>query len=60
MNNGLLKASTEKGAPVTMARLILAEGPLGEKQIVRGMMILTAVSSVLALVTYWIMLSGRI
>lgn len=60
MNNGLLKASTEKGAPVTMARLILAEGPIGEKQIVKGMMILTAVSSILALVTYWIMLSGRI
>jgi len=60
LKNGLLKASTEKGAPVTMARLILAEGPLGEKQIVRGMMILTAVSSVLALVTYWITLGGRI
>jgi UDP-N-acetylglucosamine--dolichyl-phosphate N-acetylglucosaminephosphotransferase len=59
MKNGLLKASAEKDAPVTMARLILAEGPLGEKEIVRGMMILTAVSSALALLTYWITLSGR-
>ncbi len=60
LKNGLLKASTEKGAPVTMARLILANGPLGEKEIVRGMMILTAVSSFLALLTYWIMLVGRL
>jgi UDP-N-acetylglucosamine--dolichyl-phosphate N-acetylglucosaminephosphotransferase len=60
LKNGLLKASTEKRAPITMARLILAEGPLGEKEIVKGMMILTAVSSVLAVATYWITLVGRI
>jgi UDP-N-acetylglucosamine--dolichyl-phosphate N-acetylglucosaminephosphotransferase len=60
LENGLLKASTEKGAPVTMARLILAEGPLGERQIVKGMMILTAVSSILAVATYWITLVGKI
>jgi UDP-N-acetylglucosamine--dolichyl-phosphate N-acetylglucosaminephosphotransferase len=60
LDNGLLKASTEKGAPVTVARLILAEGPLGEKDIVKGMMILTAVSSCLALLTYWIMVAVRL
>ena len=60
LDNGLLKASTEKGAPVTVARLILAEGPLGEKDIVRGIMILTAVSSCLALITYWIMVAVRL
>ncbi len=54
LDNGLLEASNEKGAPVTLTRLILASGPLGEKQIVRAMMILTAVSSMLAIVTYWI------
>jgi len=54
LGNGLLEASNEKGAPVTLTRLILASGPLGEKQIVRAMMILTAVSSMLAIVTYWI------
>ena len=54
LDNGLLQASNEKGAPVTLTRLILAAGPLGEKQIVRSMMILTAISSVLAVVTYWI------
>lgn len=60
LDNGLLKANTEKGAPVTVARLILAEGPLGEKDIVKGMMILTAVSSCLALLTYWIMVAVRL
>jgi UDP-N-acetylglucosamine--dolichyl-phosphate N-acetylglucosaminephosphotransferase len=54
LDNGLLEASNEKGAPVTLTRLILASGPLGEKQIVRAMIILTAVSSMLAVVTYWI------
>jgi hypothetical protein len=38
----------------------LAEGPLGEKDIVKGMMILTAVSSCLALLTYWIMVAVRL
>ena len=60
LDNGLLQASTEKGAPVTVARLILAEGPLGEKDIVKGIMILTAVSSCLALLTYWIMVAARL
>ena len=60
LDNGLLEASTEKGAPVTVARLILAEGPLGEKDIVRGMMILTAVSSCLAILTYWIMVAVKL
>jgi UDP-N-acetylmuramyl pentapeptide phosphotransferase/UDP-N-acetylglucosamine-1-phosphate transferase len=60
LDNGLLEASTEKGAPVTMARLILAEGPLGEKDIVRGIMILTAVSSCLAILTYWITVAVKI
>jgi len=54
LDNGLLAASNEKGAPVTLTRLILASGPLGEKQIVRAMMILTVVSSMLAIATYWI------
>ncbi len=52
--NGLLRASNQKGAPVTLARLILAAGPLGEKEVVRAMMALTAVSSLLAVLTYWL------
>jgi UDP-N-acetylglucosamine--dolichyl-phosphate N-acetylglucosaminephosphotransferase len=55
LDDGLLRASSRKGAPVTLARLILAAGPLGEKDVVRAMMMLTAVSSLLAVFTYWIM-----
>jgi UDP-N-acetylglucosamine--dolichyl-phosphate N-acetylglucosaminephosphotransferase len=57
LDNGLLQASAEKGAPITLARLILASGPWGEKEIVRGMMLLTCVSCILATITYWIMVS---
>jgi UDP-N-acetylglucosamine--dolichyl-phosphate N-acetylglucosaminephosphotransferase len=59
LDNGLLQASAEKGAPITLARLILAAGPLGEKEIVRGMMLLTCVSCILATITYWIMVSVK-
>jgi UDP-N-acetylglucosamine--dolichyl-phosphate N-acetylglucosaminephosphotransferase len=57
LDNGLLEASSEKGAPVTLARLILAEGPLSEKQVVNGMIFLTTTSCALALITYWIMVT---
>ncbi len=59
-SDGLLEANTERGAPVTIARLILAAGPLNEKNIVRAMIGLTVVSSILALLTYWITLAGRL
>ena len=54
LDNGLLEASSEKGAPVTLVRLILAAGPLSEKQVVEGMMFLTAISSFLAVITFLI------
>ena len=57
LENGLLRASTEKGAPVTLARLILVARPWGEREVVRGMMVLTTVSCILAVFTYWIMVS---
>ena len=59
LSNGLLRASNQKGAPVTLARLILAAGPLGEKDVVGAMMTLTAVSSILAVFTYWIMVTVK-
>jgi UDP-N-acetylglucosamine--dolichyl-phosphate N-acetylglucosaminephosphotransferase len=52
LENGKLQASTDKRAPVTFTRLILAAGPLGEKEIVREMMTLTFVSCLLAVLTY--------
>ncbi len=60
LSDGLLEANTEKGAPVTIARLILAAGPSSEKDVVRAMIGLAVVSSILALLTYWITLVGRL
>ena len=45
----MLEATTDKGAPVTLTRLILAEGPMREQQIVRIMLLLTVLSSAMAL-----------
>jgi UDP-N-acetylglucosamine--dolichyl-phosphate N-acetylglucosaminephosphotransferase len=59
LDNGLLQASNQKGAPVTLTRLILAAGPLGEKEVARVMMFLTAVSSLLAVFTYWLTVSVK-
>lgn len=52
--DGMLEATTARNAPVTLARLILAEGPLTEQRIVRIMMILTFISSALAVLTFLI------
>lgn len=60
LKNGNLQASAEGNAPITLARIILAAGQLGEREIVRGMIILTLVSSILAVLTYGITLVGRI
>jgi len=46
-----LKATTEKFAPVTLVRLILAGGPLSEKQIAHAIFKLTIFSSILGIVS---------
>ena len=51
-DDGMLEATADRNAPVTLTRLILAEGPLREPQIVHMMLLLTAVSSALAVLTY--------
>lgn len=53
-NDGKLEATTDRNAPVTFARLILAEGPMNERQIVYSMMMLTALSSALAVLTFFL------
>jgi UDP-N-acetylglucosamine--dolichyl-phosphate N-acetylglucosaminephosphotransferase len=60
LKNGNLQANAEKTAPITLTRLILASGPLGERKIVQAMIILTIISSILAVLTYGITLVGRI
>jgi UDP-N-acetylglucosamine--dolichyl-phosphate N-acetylglucosaminephosphotransferase len=53
--DGRMEASSDKNAPITLTRLILTTGPLGEKAIVNRMIVLTVISSILALATYLIM-----
>ncbi len=53
-----LEATKEKGAPITLSRIILAEGPLREKQIVSIMIVLTITSCVLGSLTLLLMLTG--
>jgi len=50
--DGRLAATADAGAPITLARVILASGPMGEGEIVKAMMALTAISSGLALLTF--------
>ena len=51
MQDFKLMASKEKNAPTTLLRLILADGPLSEKEIVKKILKLAIYSSVLALAT---------
>jgi len=60
LEDGSLQASTAKAAPITLTRIILAAGPLREREIVREMILLTFISSFLALLTFGITLVGRI
>lgn len=49
--DGRLHASEERSAPITLVRMVLLEGPLSEKELVRKVLILTAVACVLSAVT---------
>jgi UDP-N-acetylglucosamine--dolichyl-phosphate N-acetylglucosaminephosphotransferase len=60
LEDGSLRASTAKAAPITLVRIILAAGPLREREIVRDMIFLTLISSLLAVLTFGITLVGRI
>lgn len=49
--DGRLEAVGDKNSPVTLSRVILAEGPMKETAIVKVMYLLTGLSSVFALLT---------
>ncbi len=51
LDNGKLEATQEDKAPITLSRIILAEGPLRENEIVNIMIVLTVASSLLGLLT---------
>ncbi len=49
-DDAMLHASAERDAPITLIRLILLAGPLSERDIVKGLVALTAVACVLSVV----------
>lgn len=51
LDDGRLEATADSKAPITFSRLILAEGPLHENEIVKIMVVMTAISSILGLAT---------
>ncbi len=53
-DDGFLEVTTDRNAPVTLTRLILAEGPLREQQVVLFMLALTALSSALAVLAFFL------
>jgi UDP-N-acetylglucosamine--dolichyl-phosphate N-acetylglucosaminephosphotransferase len=55
MEDGRMKARVDPKAPITLARFILARGPLKEREIVFVFMILSIIGGLLALVTAYMM-----
>jgi UDP-N-acetylglucosamine--dolichyl-phosphate N-acetylglucosaminephosphotransferase len=51
----LLEASTDKDAPMTLSRMVLAGGPLKEEEIVETIFVLEVVAVALAVLTFVIM-----
>ena len=50
-DDGMLYASPERNAPSTLVRMLLFDGPLSERQLVRAILTLTAVACALSAVT---------
>jgi UDP-N-acetylglucosamine--dolichyl-phosphate N-acetylglucosaminephosphotransferase len=53
-DDGKLEATTEKHAPVTLTRLILAEGPMSEQEVVRVMELLTILSCAMCVLAFFL------
>jgi len=51
LRDGRIESTKDDKAPITLTRLILAEGPLRENEIVNIMVVMTVVSSILGLAT---------
>lgn len=51
LEDGRLEATEDPGAPITLARMILAGNPMKEYQVTREMIILSIVSGILAIAT---------
>ncbi|MCD6514240.1 MAG: hypothetical protein J7L07_04885 [Candidatus Odinarchaeota archaeon] len=58
LDNGTIMASSSKSAPITLARLVLAKGPLKENEIVKCFIILTILSCILAIISELLIVGG--
>jgi len=54
LENGKLAANINEDAPITLARLILIQEPLTEKEVFKIIMFLTLISSILAILTLFL------
>ncbi len=57
VENGVLRANLEKEAPLTLLRMFSVEG-VSERAAVNGMLALSTYSSILSLVTYFLLIRG--
>ncbi len=58
LEDGRLEATDDPKAPITLARMVLARGPLPERDIVRVFIALQAISGVLALFTLYLVVAA--
>ena len=56
LEDGKLKANSDPKAPITLARLVLARGPLHEHEAIRVLLVFSAISGALAIFTAYLML----
>lgn len=56
LEDGRLMATEDRKAPITLARMILARGPLTEPEAVRVFLVLSAISGALALFTIYFLM----
>jgi len=50
-DDGKLHASNEPGSPTTLVRMVLLGSPMGEKELVKSIIALTAFACVLSVIT---------
>ncbi|MEM0443323.1 MAG: hypothetical protein QXS57_06055 [Candidatus Caldarchaeum sp.] len=58
VDGGVIRASREKDAPITLLRMVSATGPVSEKQAVNRMALISLYSAFLSLITYFFLIRG--
>ncbi|MEM2095945.1 MAG: hypothetical protein QXX19_07000 [Candidatus Caldarchaeum sp.] len=58
VDGGVIRASREKDAPITLLRMVSANGPVSEKQAVDRMALVSLYSAFLSIITYFFFIRG--